>query len=342
MLVDGKTSGRATAVGKRTDDPAGGERPPAGGLSAAPGDGAGAAHRATRRRAGRRASWSYALVFASPGLLVYACFVLAPILLSFGYSLTNADLFHHDVQFIGARNYTTLLGDEAFLRSLRVTTVLTLIIVILPNAGGVAVAMLLDRRGWLYNALRSVFFVPVVLSSVVVSVVWMAMLSDEGLINTLLHGLGVASPPGWLSDPDLALYTIGFVISWQMLGFCSVVYLAGLQSVPKELLEAAEIDGAGVWLRFRKVTWPMLAPAMTLNTVMLLITGFKAYDHVQVLTAGGPGLGTTATLAFNVIQTGFTENRTGLSSAMAVLMLVIVAVVSSLVLHVLKRREVDL
>jgi multiple sugar transport system permease protein len=293
-------------------------------------------------RVRRRRDWSYPLVFASPGLLVYVCFVLAPIMLAFGYSLTNADLFHSGADFVGLRNYSTLLSDDAFLHALRVTTVLTLMIVILPNVGGVAVAVLLDRPGWLYRALRSVFFVPVVLCSVVVSVVWMALLADDGLINTMLRGLGVADPPGWLSDPDLAMYTIGFVISWQMLGFCSVVYLAGLQGVPRELLESAAIDGAGPWLRFRKVTWPMLAPAMTLNTVMLLITGFKAYDHVQVLTAGGPGLGTTATIAFDVIQTGFTENRTGLSSAMAILMLVIVAVVSSLVLHVLKRREVDL
>jgi multiple sugar transport system permease protein len=301
-----------------------------------------AARGSGRRRRGRPRSWSYPLVFATPGLLVYACFVLAPIALSVGYSLTNADLFQTQAEFVGARNYLTLLNDDAFLQSLYVTTVLTLIIVIAPNVAGLAVAMLLDRSGWLYKALRSVFFVPVVLSSVVVSVVWMAMLSDEGLINTLLRRLGVADPPGWLSDPELALYTIGFVISWQMLGFCSVVYLAGLQTVPESLREAAEIDGAGPWLRFRNVTWPVLAPAMTLNTVMLLITGFKAYDHVQVLTAGGPGLGTTATIAFNVIHTGFTENRTGLSSAMAVLMLVIVAVVSSLVLVVLKRREVDL
>ncbi|MFI6741855.1 carbohydrate ABC transporter permease [Nonomuraea sp. NPDC050451] len=280
---------------------------------------------------------SYPLVFAAPGLVVYACFVLAPILISFSYSLTNADLFHTDAGFVGIGNYLTLLGDSGFLRSLRVTTILTLIIVILPNVGGVAVAMLLDRSGWLYNALRSVFFVPVVLSSVVVSVVWMAMLQDEGLINQLF-----GTHIGWLSDPGLALYSIGFVISWQMLGFCSVVYLAGLQGVPASLLEAAQIDGAGPWRRFRQVIWPMLAPAMTLNTVMLLITGFKAYDHVQVLTAGGPGLGTTSTLALNVIQVGFNENRTGLSSALAIIMLVIIAVVSSLVLRVLKRREVDL
>ncbi|MEU7895799.1 sugar ABC transporter permease [Nonomuraea sp. NPDC049152] len=284
----------------------------------------------------------YLLSFVAPGVLVYACFVLAPILLSVGYSLTNANIFATETRFVGLANYLNLLTDEAFLSSLRVTTILTLIIVIVPNAAGVGVAVLLDRKGWLYNTLRSVFFVPVVLSSVVVSVVWMAMLSDEGLINSMLRGLGVAEPPGWLSDPDLALYSIGFIISWQMLGFCSVVYLAGLQSVPQSMHEAASIDGAGPWLRFRKVTWPLLASSLTTNTVMLLITGFKAYDHIQVLTAGGPGVGTTSTLAFNVMQVGFTANRTGEASAMAIVMLVVIAAVSTVVLRVLNRREVSL
>ncbi|MEB8339505.1 carbohydrate ABC transporter permease [Streptomyces endophyticus] len=292
----------------------------------------------------RRSPWPairHFLGFGAPGLLFYACFVAAPVLLSLGYSLTNANQFAPGTDFVGLDNYTRLLTDDTFLTALKVTTVLTLIIVVVPNAAGLAVAVLLDRRGRLYTALRGVFFVPVVLSSVVVSVVWQAMLTDDGLVNTLLRSLGVAAPPGWLSDPGLALYSVGFIISWQMLGFCAVVYLAGLQSVPQELHEAAQIDGAGAWLRFRKVTWPMLAPALTINTVMLLITGFKAYDHIQVLTGGGPGTGTTATLAFDVIQTGFTANRTGEASAMALLMLVIVAVVSSLVLKFLQRREVD-
>lgn len=285
---------------------------------------------------------AYRLTFVAPGVLVYTCFVLAPILLSAGYSLTNASLFTRDTHFVGLDNYTALLTDRDFLKSLKVTTILTMIIVILPNVGGLGVALLLDRAGWLYKALRSVFFVPVVLSSVVVSVIWMAMLNDDGLVNTMLRALGVAHPPGWLSDPGLAIYTIGVIISWQMLGFCSVVYLAALQGVPHSLIEAAEIDGAGPVTRFRKVVWPMLASALTTNTVMLLITGFKAYDHIQVLTAGGPGVGTTATVAFNVIQLGFTENRTGASSAMAIVMLVIIATVSTVALRILNRREVNL
>ncbi|MFE5791366.1 carbohydrate ABC transporter permease [Streptomyces sp. NPDC056503] len=293
-------------------------------------------------RRGRPGALRHFLGFGAPGLLVYACFVLAPIALSVGYSLTNADQFAPTTEFVGLDNYTRLLTDDAFLTALKVTTVLTLIVVVVPNVLGLAVALLLDRSGRLYQALRSVFFVPVVLSSVVVSVVWQAVLTDDGLVNSLLRSLGVDSPPGWLSDPDLALYSVGLIISWQLLGFCAVVYLAGLQGVPQELHEAAAIDGAGPWLRFRKVTWPMLAPALTINTVMLLITGFKAYDHIQVLTSGGPGTGTTATLAFSVVHTGFTANRTGEASAMALVMLVIVAVVSSVALRFLQRREVNL
>jgi multiple sugar transport system permease protein len=285
--------------------------------------------------------WAF-LTFGAPGLLVYVCFVLAPILVSVGYSLTNYNPFRPPTRFVGLHNYRLLFDDPEFLDSLRVTTILTLIVVIVPNVLGLAIALLLDRRGWFYNALRSVFFVPVVLSSVVVSIIWTRMMADDGVLNNALRSFGVAHPPGWLSDPDLAVYSLGAILSWQTLGFCVVVYLAGLQGVPKELLEAAAIDGAGPGQRFRKVTWPLLAPALTINTVVQLISAFKVFDHVQVITNGGPGEGTTASIAFTVLQVGFTANRQGYASAMAIVMLVIIAVASAVTLKVLQRREVDL
>jgi multiple sugar transport system permease protein len=291
-----------------------------------------------RRRSGQFLRFS---VFAAPGLLVYACFVLAPILLSVGYSLTNYSPINPGTKFVGLRNYRLLLHDTEFLTSLKVTVILTVILVIVPNVGGLAIALLLDGKGWFYNAWRTVFFTPVVLSSVVVSVVWTRLLADDGAVNQVLGWFGIGAI-GWLSDPGLALYSLASVMAWQMLGFCVVVYLAGLQAIPQYLYEAAAIDGAGPFDRFRTITWPLLAPALTINTVVLLISAFKAYDHIQVITNGGPGTGTTATVAFVILQTGFNANRQGYASGMAIVMLVIIATASALVLRLLQRREVEL
>lgn len=280
-------------------------------------------------------------LFAAPGLLVYLALVLVPVCITIGYSFTNKNPFNPPTRWVGTDNLTSLASDDEFLTALGNTVLVTVLVTIATNAGGLAIALLLDRRGWLYNMLRSVFFVPVVLSAVVVSVIWQAILVDDGLLNSMLRRLGMSDPPGWLSDPNLALYTVSWVIAWQGLGFCVVIYLAGLQGIPQELQEAASIDGCGPLMRFRHVTWPMLAPAVTINTVMSLIGGFKAYDQVQVLTNGGPGPGTTSTLAFQVVQTAFNGNHIGYASAMAVAMLVMVAVVSVIALGLLQKREVS-
>ncbi|MFB7416244.1 carbohydrate ABC transporter permease [Streptomyces sp. NPDC056121] len=314
----------------RREDVAEGQNPVAPKQSPEPGR---RAH--TRDRLGRFG------LFAAPGLLVYLALVLVPIAIATGYSLTDKNPFHPPTRWVGLDNFAGLASDGEFFTALRNTVVVTVMVTVVTNAGGLAIALLLDRRGWLYNALRSVFFVPVVLSAVVVSVIWQAILVDDGLLNSLLKQLGMDHPPGWLSDPSLALYTVSWVIAWQGLGFCVVIYLAGLQGIPQELHEAAEIDGCGPLMRFRHVTWPMLAPAVTINTVMSLIGGFKAYDQVQVLTNGGPGPGTTSTLAFQVIQTAFMGNHIGYASAMAVVMLVVVAAVSVVALRLLQQREVS-
>ncbi len=294
-----------------------------------------------RGRTGSLRWWRFG-VFAAPGLLVYVALVAVPVALSLGYSLTDRNPFRPPADWVAFDNYRLLLSDPDFLRTLGNTSILTLIVTIVPNVLGLSVALLLDRPARLYRWLRTVFFAPVVLSSVVVSVIWQALLNDDGLLNRALREAGVGSPPGWLSDPDLALYSVSWIISWQMLGFCTVVYLAGLQGVPQSLREAAALDGAGPLRQFRAVTWPLLAPAVTINTVMLMITGFKVYDHVQVITNGGPGSGTTATIAFDIIRTGFTGNRVGYASAMATVMLIVIAVVSAIALRLLQRREVSL
>ncbi|WP_214317698.1 carbohydrate ABC transporter permease [Nonomuraea sediminis] len=282
------------------------------------------------------------LVFALPGAAVYVGLVLVPMVMAIGTSTTDRNGFRPATHFVGLRNYGDLFSDPAYLQTLRNTLILTAIVTIVPNVLGLAIAQLLDRRGWAFNAMRAVFFVPVVLSSVVVSVIWETIITDDGLLNLVLRGLGVAQPPGWLSDPGIALYSVASIMCWQMLGLCVVIYLAGLQGVPQELMEAAAIDGAGPVTRFRAVTWPMIAPAVTICTVLLMIGGFKAYDQVKVMTNGGPGIGTTTTLAFDVVATGIDGAHIGYGAAKATLMLVLIAAVSFAALRLLRRREVEL
>jgi multiple sugar transport system permease protein len=284
----------------------------------------------------------YFLLFAVPGAALFAVFVLWPLLVAFSSSFTNENVYRVTTSFVWFDNYGRLFTDPAFLQTLRNTVILTLIGVIVPNALGLGIAVLLDRVGWAFNAMRAVFFVPVVLSSVVVAVIWQQMLKDDGLLNSSLRSFGVTDPPGWLSDPSLALYSVGWIAAWQAVGVCVVLYLAGLQSISKELLEAASIDGAGPIRRFRAITWPLLAPSVTIMTVLSLIGGFKIYDQVKVMTNGGPGVGTTSTLAFDVVHTGIDAGAVGYGAAKAAIMFLIIAGISLLSLRIMRKREVDL
>ncbi|MEV0916293.1 sugar ABC transporter permease [Streptomyces sp. NPDC049967] len=295
----------------------------------------------------KRPAWSWPsaggfAVFVLPTLAVFTAFVLAPILWTLYIGMTDERATRPKTSFVGLDNYRLLIQDEGFRHSLWNTVIVTVIVVLLTNVLGLAIALLLRKQGRLYSLLRSVYFTPVILSAVVVSVIGRSILADKGLLNSTLASMGVDNPPGWLTDPSYALYSVSGIMVWQMLGFAVVVYLAGLAGIPVELEEAASLDGAGPWQQFRAITWPMLAPALTINTVMLMISSFKIYDQIAVLTNGGPGTDGTATVAFDVVRTAFSEQRPGVASAMAGIMLVVVAIASVTTLRLLQRREANL
>lgn len=278
--------------------------------------------------------------FVLPTVLPFAVMVFVPILWTLALGLTDERATRPVTSFVGLDNYLFLLTNQQFLHTLSNTVILTVIVVVVTNVLGLAIALLIRAQGWFYNLARSVFFTPMILSAVVVSVIWRSLLLDDGLVNSVLRGFGVTQPPGWLSDPGIALYVVSGIMVWQLLGFATVVYLAGLAGIPVELEEAASLDGAGPVARFRTITWPLLAPSFTIITVMLLISAFKVYDQIAVLTNGGPGTDGTATIAFAVVRTAFSEQRPGMASAMAGIMLVVVAVATVLTLRFLQRREV--
>ena len=275
------------------------------------------------------------------GIALYALMSIIPIFLAFYYSLTNLNLLYPASDFVGFDNYAKLFKDFAFKRSLVTTIKLSIAITITVNIFGLLIAMMLNFNDRFHSILRTLFFIPQVLSAVIVSFIWKIILTDRGLLNAMLEQVGLIDKPiHWLGLPSLATFSIGLVVVWQLIGFSTVIYLASLQGIPNELREAAHIDGAGRLQQFANITWPLIAPGVTINMVLMMIIAFKLFDQVAVLTAGGPG-GSTETLSYYIVRMGFTNNRTGYASAMAVVLFLIIATISGGVVGYLKKREVE-
>ncbi|MEA2026623.1 MAG: sugar ABC transporter permease, partial [Chloroflexota bacterium] len=281
-------------------------------------------------------------VLAAGGLLLFTTFVIVPTLMSFSLGFTNQNPLYQASDFVGLDNYVEQLGDAALHRALKNTVLLTVAVTIGANLGGLILALLLNGTSRYFRSLRTVVFIPQILSAVIVSFIFTTILTNRGILNSTLDGVGLSElTRPWLGLPDLALGSIGFVVMWQMMGFTTVVYLAALQSVPNDLIEAAEIDGAGAWKRFRNVTFPLLGPGVTISTAIVLITTLRLYDHIAVLTGGGPGFRTESAV-FYLLRMGFTNNRIGYASSIALVLLVIIGVSSGLIVAYLRRREVRL
>jgi len=275
------------------------------------------------------------------GISLYALMSIIPIFLAFYYSLTNLNLLYPASDFVGFENYVKLFKDFAFKRSLVTTFKLSIAITVTVNIFGLLIAMMLNYNDRFHSILRTLFFIPQVLSAVIVSFIWKIILTDRGLLNAMLEQIGLIDKPiRWLGLPSLATFSIGLVVVWQLIGFSTVIYLASLQGIPNELREAAHIDGAGRLQQFANITWPLIAPGVTINMVLMMIIAFKLFDQVAVLTAGGPG-GSTETLSYYIVRMGFTNNRTGYASAMAVVLFLIIATISGGVVGYLKKREVE-
>jgi ABC-type sugar transport system permease subunit len=188
------------------------------------------------------------------------------------------------------------------------------------------------------NFYRSVFFFPLLMSSVAVGFIWKSILSYNGLFNNLLEHFGNERIE-FLGNPNYAVLTITFLAVWQSTGFVIVIYLAGLQTIPGELFDAANIDGASKWQQFRNVTFPLLAPAFTTSIVFNFTGMMREYDRVAVLTSGGPA-GSTETIAYHVVRVGFSANRLSYASSLAVYMLIVVGVLAvSMTIYLRKREE---
>lgn len=278
-------------------------------------------------------------LFAMPGVLFLLAFVFVPVGMGGYYAFTDWDGLN-PARWIGIDNFRELFDNPITRGALLNTLTLAGAFFVLVNVIGLLFALGLNRTLKGRYLFRAVFFLPVVMSSLAVSYVWQYIFDFDGALNRLLRLVGLDSlATPWLGDPDWALWTVLFVLVWQYAGLTMVIYLAGLQGISDELIEAAAVDGAPPWTRFRRVIFPLLAPAITVNATLTLIHGLRVFDQVVGLTGGGP-VNETETLATQVWEQTFVIGKYGYGAANALVLTLLIAVVAFLQLIVLRRREV--
>ncbi|MEU6040729.1 sugar ABC transporter permease [Actinomadura sp. NPDC047616] len=279
--------------------------------------------------------------FAAPALAVYALVVLYPSISGIAVAFTDWNGIG-DRSFNGLANFHKLLDDDAARGSLLNTLLLTVAIVVVQNGIGLLLALGVHTKIKSRAVLRVIFFAPAVVSPVMVAFLWKYVYNpapDAGL-NGILGAVGLGGlRQDWLGDPSLALWSVAGMVIWQFAGYSMVIFLAGLEGVPAELHEAAMIDGAGLWQRFRNVTWPLLAPAVTINVMLSTIGGLKLFDQVYAATNGGPGHA-SETLSTVLYKQAFVFGNYGYSTAIALVLALFVAAVSMIQIHYLRGREV--
>jgi len=298
-----------------------------------------AAVRSRGRRRLRRAS-SPALWFAAPALAIYALIVIYPSLAGAAYAFTDWTGIG-SAHWVGLDNFKTLFTDDQSFSSLVNTLKLTVVVVIVQNTIGLLLALGVHTLIKSRHLLRTVFFAPAVLSPIVLAFLWKYMFNpapDAGL-NALLGFLGLDFlQQNWLGDPSVALWAIAITVIWQFTGYSMVIFLAALQSIPAELEEAATLDGADRYQRFRHVIFPLIAPAVTINLTLSTIGGLKIFDQVFAITNGGPGYA-TETLSTLIYRNAFQFGEFAYSTALALMLTVFVAVVSGAQYRLLRSQE---
>ena len=281
--------------------------------------------RGAPRRGGPLASESrWAWLFLAPTLLGLVLLSAAPILATFAISLTDWDLLRAPT-FVGLDNYLGLLENERFHLALRNTVFYVVASVPIGMALALGLALALNHaiRGIAW--IRTMYFLPLVTSAVAVGLVWAWIYSpNDGLLNQLLGLLGVP-PQKWISDPFWAMPAIVAMSVWQGLPASTIIFLAGLQAIPRDYYEAAEVDGAGRWTSFRRITLPLLTPSIFFTGILALIGSFQVFDQVYVLSNPGKPTSATITLVFFIYENGFNFFKMGLATAASWILFLIVA-----------------
>lgn len=276
-------------------------------------------------------------LFIGPAALLFAAFSLVPIIIAITLSFQDTQTLGEG-QWVGLDNYAAMGSDRLFRTALVNTLVFTIGTVPTAMAAGLALAVALNRPLPGRGVLRAMFFVPMVAAGVVVGVIMSWIFNvDYGVANNALALLGIERI-SWLTSPSMAMVSLILVVVWTRIGFCMVIYLGALQSIPSELKEAAAIDGAGRWSRFRSITVPMLTPTTSILLILNVVFSIQAFDVIYVMTGGGPGFSTTVLIQY-VFRSAFQDGQMGYAAALGLVLVGILLVFTLLRQQASKRAE---
>jgi putative chitobiose transport system permease protein len=277
-------------------------------------------------------------LFLLPGCVILGAFIFYPLLQAIWLSFTDYNMIV-DPTFVGTENYQTLFDDDMFWKTL-IQTLIYLVgvvpaLIILP----IFLAILVNQKLKGIGFFRSAYYIPVVTSWVVVGITWEWVYAEKGVLNYILEVVGLINGPvHWLTSEQTALFAVMAVTVWKGLGYYMIIYLAGLQSIPSNLYEAAEIDGANKWQQTIRITIPMLMPSIIIVTVMSSIAAMKVFEEIYIMTGGGP-LNSSKTLVFYIYQEAFEKLNMGYASAAGVVLFLITLIFSVINLKLMGRKE---
>ncbi|PGT84911.1 MULTISPECIES: carbohydrate ABC transporter permease [Bacillaceae] len=268
-------------------------------------------------------------LFVSPMLIGVSILVLLPIFATFILSFADWKFIQSidQLKWVGFNNFIDLMDDKVFLKSL-LNNALFIFTVPICMAFSLLLAVVIDKSVYMKSYFKVAFFMPYISSVVAIAVVWQVLFHPSaGPINQTLMAIGITDPPKWIADPNFALISVMLIQIWISIGFNLIIYIAGLQSIPQELYEAADMDGANSWVKFRHITFPMVSPTSFFLLITGIISTFKVFDLIAVLTKGGP-LHSTSMLVWHLYDTAFVNLDIGYSSAIAVILFLIVFLIT--------------
>lgn len=282
-------------------------------------------------------------VFLIPALAFFLVLWIYPVLQLFYYSITNFNGINYDFDFVGLKNYQKIFENGTLVNSIRNTLLYACVTVVLSNLIGLAVAIALNTKIRMKGFFRTASYFPALFSAIVVGFIWSYVyMPTSGMIAnlvTLFGGNGAAFNP--LGNYRIALFAIAIVEVWKGFGSTMIIYLAGLQTVDESVLEAGRIDGCNEWQLTKFVKLPMIASTITINIILSVINGLKAFDYAFIMTNGGPGK-STKTLMFQIYEIAFTDQKMGRASAFSVVSFFVIIAITIVMLIIMNKREVEL